>query len=85
MRSFFKFLSLPKSSFIASSIGVVVTIARAIGKLAVGFDDIGASAVVVVELGVSTVGSGVPSLGMLTGNGWTFTVPLGLGFPQVLR
>ena len=64
MRSFYKFLYLPKSSSIASSIGVavrfdlpgVVTIARAIGKLFVESDDPSASAAIVVELGVTIAG-----------------------------
>ena len=64
MRSVFKFLSLPKSSFTATSIGVtarfelprVVTIVGAIGKLAVGFDDVGAITTIVVELGVFSAG-----------------------------
>ena len=64
MRSVFKFLSLPKSSFSATSIGVavgfelpgVVTIAGVGGKLVVGFEDTGAGAGVVVELGLSTAG-----------------------------
>ena len=91
--SVFKFVSLLESSFIAAYIRLatrfelwgVLTIAGAIGKLAIGFDDKGASAAVVVELGVSTAGWGVPSLGMLTSNGWTLAVLLGLGFPWVLR
>ena len=64
MRSVFKFLSLPKSSFRVTSIGIatrfelprVVTIAGAICKLAVESDDVGVGDVVFVELRVSTVG-----------------------------
>ena len=61
MRSVFKFLSLPKSSFTVTSIGVdarfelprVITIFGAIGKLAVGFDDAGVGAATIAELGMS--------------------------------
>ena len=64
MRSVFKFLSLPKSYVTTNSIRVaarfelprVVTIAGAIVNLAVGFDEAGAGAIVVAELGVTTAG-----------------------------
>ena len=59
MRRVFKSLSLQKSSLSATSIGAprrfellgIATISGAIGKVALGFYDIGAGVVAVAELG----------------------------------
>ena len=64
----FKFLSLPKSSLLVTSIRATIiyellgiaTIARAIGKVVARFDDIGVDIGTITELGM--FGTGVETL-----------------------
>ena len=93
MRRVFKSLSLPKSSLSITSIGAarrfellgIVTLAGAVGKVTLGFEDTGAGAVAVAELTMFVVVVGVLADGVEL-----FTVEFGalfllpkLGFPLV--
>ena len=93
LRRVFKFLSLLKSSLLATFTGVarrfellgIVTLVGAVGKVASGFEDIGAGAVAVAELGILVARVGVLTIGVelfTTGVGALSFLP-NLGFPLV--
>ena len=95
MRRVSKSLSLPKSSFSATSIGAAIrfelpriaTISRAIGKVAAGFDDIGVDAMRVVEFGMFVIRAKtlLAKLEMFTARFETLAFFPKLGFPLVFH